>query len=302
MDELIDVKDLDPEDIEIIYDTAQEIEDSPSSFDSSLSRKTLLMLFSKPSTRTRVSFETGMTQLGGHAINMTIEQSQMSRGEAIKDTSKVLSRYVDGVMARIHDHEELMEFSAHSDTPVINGLTDKFHPCQALSDLYTLRDKGLELEETEIVFLGDGNNVAQSLIQTSAKLGADVKWSGPQGEEPESEIIEGSRRIGSETGSSITVMHDPHHAVQGADVIYTDVFQSMGEEKGREELERFRHYQVDEDLIEAAGDPYFMHPLPAKRGEEVTAEVLESDNSIVYDQAENRLHVQKAILKELLSD
>ncbi|MDY6761611.1 MAG: ornithine carbamoyltransferase [Candidatus Nanohaloarchaea archaeon] len=300
MNDLLDIADLSTDEIEQIYEEADRSREHRSDASSALQQQTLLMVFAKPSTRTRISFETGMTELGGHAIHFLTETSHLERGEALKDTSKVVSRYVDGVMARLYDHEELMQLAEHADVPVINGLTDRLHPCQALSDLYTLREKGVELEEAQVVFVGDGNNVAQSLIQACAKLGVDVTWTGPQGYELEQDLVEHARSVGVDTGASITVMHDPHQAVRDADVLYTDVFESMGEDRTEQELERFRHYQVDSDLLKTAGDPYVMHPLPAHRGEEITSEVLDSDNSIVYDQAENRLHVQKGILMELL--
>ncbi|MDY6769829.1 MAG: ornithine carbamoyltransferase [Candidatus Nanohaloarchaea archaeon] len=300
MNDLIDIADLDAGDIQDLYDTTDRVTEHRSDASSALAQKTLLMMFAKPSTRTRISFETGMTQLGGHGIYFETGSSHLERGEALKDTAKVVSRYVDGVMARLYDHDELLELAEHADVPVINGLTDRLHPCQALSDLYTLREKGIGLSDADITFVGDGNNVAQSLLQACAQLGADFTWSGAQGYEPDRDIVEHARAVGAETGASITAMHDPHQAVRGTDVIYTDVFESMGQDRTERELERFRHYQVDEELVATAGDPYVMHPLPAHRGEEITSAVMDGPHSIVYDQAENRLHVQKAILMELL--
>ncbi|MDY6765815.1 MAG: ornithine carbamoyltransferase [Candidatus Nanohaloarchaea archaeon] len=301
MDDLLDIADLSRDDVERIYEETDHIREHRSDASSALEQKTLLMVFAKPSTRTRISFETGMTELGGHAINFLTETSQLARGESLEDTARVVSRYVDGVMARLYDHEELLQLAEHADIPVINGLTDRLHPCQALSDLYTLRENGVTLEDAEIVFVGDGNNVAQSLMQACAVMGADFTWSGPQGYEPDRDIIEHARGIGADTGAAITVMHDPHQAVRGSDVLYTDVAVSMHHENTEERLETFRHYQVDEALVAAAGDPYVMHPLPAHRGDEITAAVMDSDNAIVYDQAENRLHVQKALLVDLLT-
>lgn len=301
VDNLIDIHDVTQEDIRRVYRMAEEMKTYPQSFYSALTDKSLLMLFAKPSTRTRISFESGMTQMGGHAIYFTEEHSHLSRGESLKDTAKVISRYTDGIMARLYDHQDLLNLAAYADVPVINGLTDHLHPCQALADLFTLQEKVEDLEEQTVVFVGDGNNVAHSLMQACAKLGVDVVMSCPQGYEPDKELIQRSRDVGENTGSTIRIIHDPHQAVHHADAIYTDVWVSMGDEdEERERLKRFRHYQVDKDLVQSAGSPFIMHPLPAHRGREVTDDVLDSEQSIIYDQAENRLHVQKAILNLLL--
>lgn len=303
MDNLIDINDLSRDDIDQIYRMTEEMKNFPQSYYHALEDKTLLMLFEKPSTRTRVSFEAGMTQLGGHAIYFTKEHSQLSRGESLKDTSKVLSRYTDGMMARLHTHDDLLHMAGHADVPVINGLTDLLHPCQALADLYTLKEKVDDLQDQQVVFIGDGNNVAHSLMQACAQFGVDFTLSCPQGYEPDREIIDRARSIGDDTGATIKIVHDPHHAVRGADVLYTDVAVSMGQEDERaERLNVFRHYQVDQELVSKAGDPFVMHPLPAHRGQEITADVIDGPNSIVYDQAENRLHVQKAVLYLLMKE
>ncbi len=303
MKDLIDINDLTHEEIMQIYRMADEMQEYPESYYSALEDRTLLMLFEKSSTRTRISFEAGMTQLGGHGIYFTKEHSHLTRGESLKDTANVVSRYTDAVMARLYDHEDLLQLQRHADIPVINGLTDRLHPCQALADLYTLRGKTEDVSDLTVVFVGDGNNVAHSLMQACAQLGTDFTISCPQGYEPDTDLIQQSREIGEESGSTVKVVHDPHQAVRSADVLYTDVWVSMGDEDEQDErLRRFRHYQVDRDLVQTAGNPYVMHPLPAHRGLEATSEVLDSKSSIIYDQAENRLHVQKAILYLLMKN
>lgn len=303
MENLIDIHDLTLDEIRQIYRMTDEMKSFPQSYYTALQDRTLLMLFAKPSTRTRISFETGMTQMGGHGIYFTEEHSHLSRGESLKDTAKVVSRYTDAIMARLYDHEDLLRLAQHADVPVINGLTDLLHPCQALADLHTMQEKLGGLEDRKLVFVGDGNNVAHSVMQACATLGVDFTITGPQGYEPAKELIERARSVAEDTGATIKVVHDPHQAVRGADVLYTDVWISMGQEDEKQRrLNRFRHYQVDKDLMETAGDPLIMHPLPAHRGLEVTSDVLDSEHSIIYDQAENRLHVQKAILYLLLRD
>jgi ornithine carbamoyltransferase len=303
MENLIDIDDPSMDDIDKIYRMTEEMKEFPQSYYHVLEDKTLLMLFTKPSTRTRISFETGMTQMGGHGIYFTEEHSQISRGESMKDTAKVVSRYVDGIVARVHAHDDMLALAEYADVPVVNGLTDRLHPCQALADMYTLKEKVADVSDLQLVFVGDGNNVAHSVMQACARLGTDFTISCPQGYEPDQELIDRARAIGEETGATIKVVHDPHHAVSDADVLYTDVWVSMGdEEEQRERIKAFRHYQVDMDLVNTAGNPYVMHPLPAHRGQEITSDVMDSTYAIVYDQAENRLHVQKAALYRLMHD
>jgi len=287
MKHVLDIDDLDKSEIESLYALTDRLKANPEEFEASLSNESLVMLFAKPSTRTRISFETGMTELGGHAINFSQEQSQLSRGESLKDTAKVISRYAGGIMARLFEHETLLELAEGSESPVINGLTDKLHPCQALADGYTLRENGLL--DGPLAYVGDGNNVAQSLMQLCATLDIPCRIATPAGYEPDQEIID---RV---AGSDVTVTNDPVEAVSGAQAVYTDVFVSMGDDESKRA--DFDGFQVNESLMAETDGAAFMHCLPAHRGEEVSAGVMDGPNSIVYDQAENRKHVQKAILK-----
>lgn len=286
MHDVIDIQDLTATEIEDLYELTEEMKADPDAFGDSLSNETLIMLFAKPSTRTRVSFEAGMTELGGHAIYFSQDQSQLSRGESLEDTAKVLSRYAGGIMARLFDHETMVELGEHADVPVINGLTDLLHPCQALADIFTLRERGLD--DGPLAFVGDGNNVAHSLMQICATLDIPCRIATPEGYEPSQEIQD---RV---ADADVLVTNDPVKAVDGAIAVYTDVFVSMGDDE--EKKADFDEFQVDSDLMAHSADGVFMHCLPAHRGEEVAAEVMDGPNSIVYDQAENRQHVQKAIL------
>ena len=263
-----------------------------------LQRKTLGMIFRKSSTRTRVSFEVAMYQLGGHAIFLSSQEMQLQRGESIEDTGKVLSRYVDGILIRTFDQNEVVRLAEAATIPVINGLTDLLHPCQALSDYYTLWRRGKKLEGLKLTYLGDGNNVCNSLILGAAKLGVRMAIANPPGYGPDKEIIKKVKASG-----QITLLKDPLEAVKEADVLYTDVWTSMGKENEHKLRRRiFKPYQLNSTLLkQATKDVLVMHCLPAHRGEEITSEVMEGDNSIVFEQAENRLHFQKALLAKLLS-
>jgi ornithine carbamoyltransferase len=265
--------------------------------------RSLAMIFEKASTRTRVSFEVGMTQLGGHALFLSPNDLQIGRGETIADTARVLSRYVDGIMYRAYRHENVRELARESTVPVINGLDDREHPCQIIGDLFTIQEHKGKLKGRKLVYVGDGNNVCNSLLLGCAIVGMHMVAACPPGHEPNAEILDEARRIAKETGSSIGVVPDPAAAVRGADVVYTDVWVSMGQEKEREERERlFRPYQVNPKLLVAAKpDAVVMHCLPAHRGLEITDDVLDGPQSIVFDQAENRLHAQKAILARFLA-
>ncbi len=268
-----------------------------------LDGKILGMIFEKPSTRTRLSFEVAMKQLGGDAIYLGWDQLQLGRGETIEDTAMVLSRYVDGVMARVHRHGDLERLSDGSSIPVMNGLSDRFHPCQALADLLTVWEALGRLEDLKIAYVGDGNNVCNSLLIGASKLGLDISVASPEGYAPAGDIIESAMTNAEISGSDVRVMDDPPSAVWGADVVYTDTFVSMGMEEEREErLGSFLPlYRVDEELMGATGrESYFMHCLPAHRGEEVTSGVLDGPRSLVWEQAENRVHAQKAVLLRLL--
>ena len=265
-----------------------------------LAGKTLAMIFEKPSTRTRVSFEVGMYQLGGHALSLNPQESQLGRGEPIADTARVLARYVDGIMIRTFAHARVEEMARFASIPVINGLSDLLHPCQILSDIFTITEKrGDDYRGLKVAYVGDGNNVANSWINGAVRLGFQLSLACPPGYGPDAQIL---ARAQAEGGSRIILTHDPQEAVEQAHVINTDVWASMGQEKEQAKRRKaFQGYQVNADLLSRARpDCLVMHCLPAHRGEEITNEVLEGPQSVVFDQAENRLHVQKAILTLLL--
>ncbi len=263
-----------------------------------LKGKTLAMIFEKPSTRTRVSFEVGMWQLGGYALYLSASDLQLGRGETIADTAQVLSRYVDGIMARVFSHQTILDLVKYSKVPVINGLSDLTHPCQGLADLFTIYEKKGKLSGLKLGYVGDGNNVAHSLIYGCSKVGMDITLACPKGNEPNPEVVSRAKEDAKRNGCKIRVTNDPKEAARGADIIYTDVWASMGQEKEHEErVKIFKPYQVNGQLVKEAKEDYlFMHCLPAHRGEEVTDEVADSKNSVIFDQAENRMHTQKALM------
>jgi ornithine carbamoyltransferase len=263
-----------------------------------LEGKTLAMIFQKPSTRTRISFEVGIYQLGGYGLYLNAQDLQLRRGETIADTARVLSRYVDGIMARVYAHKDVEDLAKYASVPVINGLSDFSHPCQALADYQTILEKKGRIQGVKVVYVGDGNNVAHSLMVAGTKLGANVVVATPEGYEPDEKVIKWAEQNAAESGGSFELLHDPVQAVKDADVIYTDVWTSMGQEAEAEERRKiFRPFQVNKDLVKHAKPDYiFMHCLPAHRGEEVTDDVIDSPNSVVFDQAENRLHAQKAVM------
>lgn len=260
------------------------------------------MIFEKPSTRTRVSLETAMTQLGGHAIYLNPNDMQIGRGETIGDTAKVLSRFVDAISYRAFKHENVLELAKNASVPVINALDDLEHPVQIVADFMTVKERKGRVNNLKVSYVGDGNNVANSLILGTVLLGSDISVGCPKGHEPNKDILEVAGEIAKDTGSKIEILEDPAKAVESADVIYTDVWVSMGEEKEREAKEKlFLKYQVNSDLVAHASKDYlFLHCLPAHRGLEVTAEVMESLHSVVFDEAENRLHTAKGILSTVL--
>jgi len=265
--------------------------------------RSLAMIFEKSSTRTRVSFEVGMTQLGGHALFLSPKDLQLGRGETIADTARVLSRYVDGIMYRAFRNENVRELATNARVPVINGLDDREHPCQTIADLFTIKERKGELKGLKLSYVGDGNNVCNSLLLGTAIVGMDMTAACPPGYEPDPEILAHARRIAKGTGSTLDVVHDPGAGVRGAAILYTDVWVSMGQEREREKRERiFRPYQVNAKLLALAKpDALVMHCLPAHRGLEITDDVMDGPQSIVFDQAENRLHAQKAILVRFLA-
>jgi ornithine carbamoyltransferase len=263
-----------------------------------LEGRTLGMIFQKPSTRTRVSFEVGMAQLGGTALYLAAGDLQLGRGETIKDTARVLSRYLDAIMIRTFAQADVDELAEHSDVPVINGLTDEFHPCQALADVLTIRERFGALDGVRVVYLGDGNNVCHSLMVASAKLGMDFVAATPAGYEPSGEVVGWARAAAEGSGGSVALVHDPQAAADGADVLYTDVWTSMGQDAEREQRVRdLAAYRIDEALVaRASGRAIVLHCLPAHYGEEITEDVLYGPRSAVWEQAENRLHAQKALM------
>jgi ornithine carbamoyltransferase len=290
-----------PEEIRHILDEAVRIKALQKSGEpfQPLRGKTLAMIFQKPSNRTRVSFEVGMYQLGGHALPLSPQEIQMGKRETASDTGRTLARYVDAIVARVFGHEEVEELAAAVDVPVINGLSDLHHPCQALADLLTIREEFGALEGTRIAYVGDGNNVAHSLALGCALTNSRLTIAHPEGHAPDLAVVELAVRL----GGSPTLTQDPRQGVAGAQVVYTDVWASMGREAEAEERrKKFAPYQVNEELMShAAPDAIFLHCLPAHRGEEVTSGVIDGPQSRVFDQAENRLHAQKALLHLLVS-
>jgi ornithine carbamoyltransferase len=263
-----------------------------------LKGKTLAMIFEKPSTRTRVSFEVGMWQLGGYALYLSAGDLQLGRGETIADTAQTLSRYVNGIMARVFAHQIILDLVKYSSVPVINGLSDFTHPCQGLADLFTIYEKKGRLRGLKLAYVGDGNNVAHSLLYGCSKVGMNITLACPKEYEPNREVVSKAREEGKRNRCKVEVENDPKEAVRDADIIYTDVWASMGKEKEREKrVKILKPYQVNSKLVRGAKEDYlFMHCLPAHRGEEVTDEVADSKNSVIFDQAENRLHTQKALM------
>ncbi len=261
-----------------------------------LQNKTLAMIFDKSSTRTRVSFETGMVQLGGHALFLSPRDTQFGRGEPIEDSARVLSRMVDGVMIRTFEHKNVESFAAHSSVPVINGLTDLFHPCQLLADMQTWFEHRGDIKGATVAWIGDGNNMCHSYINAAKQLGFQLNIGCPQNYCPNSEIVKSA-------SNSIQITHDAKQAIEQADLVVTDVWASMGqEEEEKERIKVFQAFQVNKELLSLANkDALFMHCLPAHRGEEVTADVLDGTQSVVWDEAENRLHAQKALMEDLLA-
>jgi ornithine carbamoyltransferase len=261
-----------------------------------LKNKTLTMIFQKPSTRTRVSFETGMFQLGGHAINLSSNDTQLSRGESIEDTAKTLSRYTNCIMARVYDHELLQKLSVHASVPVINGLSDSFHPCQILADFMTIQEKKKKLKGLKIAWIGDGNNVCNSMIYGAALSGIDMSIATPKGYEPDKFVVKEAKK-----STSIELTVDPFTATKNADVVVTDTYSSI-HNKDLKRIKKFLpKYQVNPKLMKSAKeDAIFLHCLPAKREQEVTSSVLDSNQSVIWDEAENRLHSQKALLISLI--
>ena len=302
MDSLLSVCDI-KEDVSYIIDLASEIKAGKKE-ERPLEGKTLAMIFQKSSTRTRVSFDVGMYQLGGRAIFLSSNDLQMGRGEPISDTAKVLSRFVDGIMIRAVEHEDVVELAEYSDVPVISGLTNLEHPCQALADMLTIKEHFGSFENKKICFVGDGNNVCNSLLLIAPLLGMDMSVACPEGYEPPKNIVDIALEYARENNTEITISSDINVALDNVDVVYTDVWVSMGDEAEKAQREKdLAPYQVNQELMDLANDgAIFMHCLPAIRGQEVTADVIDGSQSVIYDEAENRLHAQKAVLYYYLKD
>jgi ornithine carbamoyltransferase len=286
-----------------ILNLAQSIKKKPQKYRKALKGQTLAMIFEKSSTRTRVSFEVGMAQLGGHALFLNKQDIQLGKSETIADTARVLSRFVQGIMIRTFAQKTVEELAINASVPVINGLSDSHHPCQILADLLTIREKFNRVKSVNVVYVGDGNNVAHSLLIGAAKTGMNLKVVCPNGYEPDKGILKTAQKEAAKTKSKLEVVHKVTGSVQGADVVYTDVWTSMGQEAEQQKrLKAFEGLQVNESLLAESPEALFMHCLPAHRGEEVSAGVMDGKKSVVWDQAENRLHAQKALLVRLLGE
>jgi ornithine carbamoyltransferase len=290
------------EDLRRYLDLAKLIKLNPRAFARACEGLTLAMIFQKPSLRTRVSFHVGMSQLGGQAINLGPKDIQLHRGESVADTAAVLGRYVDGVMARLFAHQDLLDLAAVSRVPVINGLTDFNHPVQVLADLQTIDEKLCRLEGLKLAYIGDGNNMAHSLLSGCSIMGMHVAVGHPEGYAPDAKVVAMAREQADHAGGSVLITGDPAEAIADADVVYTDTWTSMGQEaEAAERLARFQGFQINEALLRYARPrAIFMHCLPGHRGEEVSAEVMDGPRSVIFDQAENRLHAQKAIMVHLM--
>ncbi len=300
--DLISIKDLTKKEIEELFNLTGKLKKNKNKFSKILAGKTLALIFQKPSNRTRVSFEVGMFQLGGNSLYLAPNEINLGVRESITDAAKTLSRYVDGIVLRTFEHRNCLEMAKGAVIPVINGLSDFSHPCQALADLYTIKEKLKTFKGITLAYVGDGNNVCNSLFFICAKLGVNMNVGSPKGYEPDALVLKDAKALGSASGAAINLFNDPFSAVKNADVIYTDVWASMGqEEEAKKRKEAFKDFQVNNNLVKLAKKGVLvMHCLPAHRGEEITDDVLDSKNAIVFDEAENRLHVQKAILIKLL--
>jgi ornithine carbamoyltransferase len=305
--DFLTLMDFSSETIKLLLDRAIQLKSEKlagSDHGKPLAGKILGMIFEKSSTRTRVSFEAGMLQLGGQAIVMNSKDLQIGRGEPISDTAKVLSHYLDAIMIRTFSHSIIEELAEHASIPVINGLTDLYHPCQALADLQTIYEQKGTLAGLKLAYIGDGNNMAHSLMIACAKMGMDISVASPKGYEPNAEVTAAVNQFAAESGAKVVITTDPVAAITDADVVYSDVWTSMGQEKENEiRLKAFTGFQVNDALVQNAKSDYiFLHCLPAHREEEVTASVIDGPNSVVFEQAGNRLHAQKALLLEILKD
>lgn len=302
MKHLISIHDMTPDEVTSVVDLAADLKANPDAYRSTLAGKTLGMIFQKSSTRTRVSFQVGMYQLGGIGLFLSSRDIQLGRGEPISDTAQVLSRYVDGVMARTFSHDDVVNLAKYGSIPVINGLTDLLHPCQALADLLTIQEKLGPTQGLKFAYIGDGNNMAHSLMFAASKAGMHFACGAPDGYWMDREVVAQGQADADAAGTELLQTVDLAEAVRDADVVYTDVWASMGQEAEQKKREKdFAGFEVNASLMaHAKSSAIFMHCLPAHRGEEVSAEVCDGAQSVIFDQAENRLHVQKAIMVQLM--
>jgi ornithine carbamoyltransferase len=298
----LSIDDVTPDELHLLLEAAAKMKQSPADHASRLGGRSVALIFEKPSTRTRVSFEVAVASMGGHPLALSSTELQLGRGETIEDTGRVMSRYVDAIVLRTFGHERLESLAGASTVPVVNSLSDYEHPCQTLADLLTVIERFGDAKGRTITYFGDGNNVAHSLLLGCAKLGMHVRVATPTGFEPIPQVVQRATELAEETGGSVEITNDPKAAAEGADVLYTDVWASMGqEEEHAERVLVFTPYRIDASAVaRAADDAIVMHCLPAHRGEEITDEVIDGPHSVVWDQAENRLHTQKALLAWLL--
>jgi len=301
-EDFISIHDLSVYQFSQIMDMTENIKARPQRYRSKLKDKVLAMIFQKPSLRTRMTFEVGMLQLGGEAVYLSPSDIQMGKRETPYDVGKNMERWVDGIMIRTFAHQEVIDLAGAAKIPVINALTDLLHPCQAMADFFTLKEKHKNFTSLKLAYVGDGNNVCHSLLYAAAKAGCQIRVATPSGFEPDAEIVKQAEEDATETGASFFLTNDPSEAVEDADAVYTDVWASMGQEEEKKERAKiFASFQVNGKLmVKAKADALFMHCLPAHRGEEVTEEVIDSPQSVVFGQAENRLHVQKIIMLLLM--
>lgn len=300
--DFLSISDLSQEEIFEIFDLAKELKAKQKGGEEHhlLKGQTLALIFQKPSARTRISFEVGMYQLGGYALYLAPADIGIGKRESVADIARVISRYCNGIMARLFDHEHILELGKYASVPVINGLTDFLHPCQIMADMLTVLEHRGNLDDLIVTYIGDGNNVANSWVNIAGKLPMTLNLAVPDGYEPNQELMSAARKAG---GSSINILRDPFEAAKNADVLYTDVWASMGQETEAEARKLiFKNYQINQKVLDnAAKDCLVLHCLPAHRGDEITDEVIDGPNSVVFDEAENRMHVQKAILVKLMA-
>lgn len=300
--DLLSLQDLTTAEIIDLLELTEQLKQDKYQLNNQLKGKTIALVFQKPSNRTRVSFEVGVFQLGGNCLYLGPSEINLGVRESTADVSKTLSRYLDGIVARTHTHQDVIDLAEHSGVPIINGLSDLYHPCQALTDIFTIKEKFGTTEGLTLAYIGDGNNVCHSLLLGCAKVGIHMRVAAPPKYEPQEHIVQLAQTYAKETDAEVMITHSPQDAVKKADIVYSDVWVSMGqEEESDKRLKDFNGYQINEELTGLAAEDFiFMHCLPAHRGQEVTAQVIDGEHSVVFDQAENRLHTQKAILISLL--